>query len=121
MRESDVVRDVLEVCRYYPELYCWRNNTQGTYSKAKGRYLPLADKNAKGVADILGIISPSGTFLAVECKVPKRRNTVTVEQKKFINLIERFGGFACVVTSGLTFQEEYEAWKIVNERSKQWQ
>lgn len=48
-----------------------------------------------GSADTIGILAPSGRFLALEVKAANGR--LRVEQIQFLDLVRRMGGFAAVV------------------------
>ena len=56
-----------------------------------------------GAADILGLVAPSGRFLALECKTGKGRPTA--EQKLFLNLVRSLGGVSRVVRTKEEAQE----------------
>jgi hypothetical protein len=64
--------DVQKVCLQYlkaADYYIWRNNTRVVNMiGAGGRYRPISF-GFKGSADIIGV-TPTGRFLAVECKRP---------------------------------------------------
>ena len=49
----------------------------------------------KGGSDLIGVIKPSGRFIALEVKTGKAR--LTKEQKLFLALVRKFGGHAAVV------------------------
>jgi len=50
-----------------------------------------------GISDILGILPPSGRFLAIECKRPG--NKPTAEQDAFLDIVRQCGGIAVCVRS----------------------
>ncbi len=52
---------------------------------------------AVGSADIVGIVGPRGTFLALEVKTPTGR--VSTEQRQWLAIVNRRGGVARVVRS----------------------
>jgi hypothetical protein len=52
---------------------------------------------AVGSADIVGIVGPRGTFLALEVKTPTGR--VSKEQQQWLDIVNRRGGVARVVRS----------------------
>ena len=51
----------------------------------------------KGAADLIGIIKPSGRFLAIEVKTARGR--LRPEQANFLRLVKAFGGVAGVARS----------------------
>jgi hypothetical protein len=95
LSESDLVRDCLQFLSLR-RVFCWRNHTTGIYDPTRGVFRRFS--GLKGVSDILGIFEDgSGTFVAVECKVPGR--VPTQEQYEFLDRIDAAGGFATWVTS----------------------
>jgi hypothetical protein len=52
---------------------------------------------APGSADLVGVLAPSGRWIALEVKSETGR--VDPAQSKWLALVRRFGGFACVVRS----------------------
>lgn len=72
-------------------IFAWRNNT-GVLRSPRGQPVPFG---FKGSSDILCILPPHGRFLAVECKVG--RGTLTVEQRAFLDEVNRAGGLGVVV------------------------
>ncbi len=80
-----------------PGVVLWRNNV-GLTEFWDGKQVSvvrygLADERA----DLVGLLSPSGRFLAVEVKTATGR--VKPEQLQWLALVRRFGGFAAVVRS----------------------
>lgn len=56
----------------------------------------------KGSSDLIGLVKPSGRFIALEVKLPgwkKPRNAHEREQAEFIDMINNAGGLAAFVTS----------------------
>lgn len=56
----------------------------------------------KGSSDLIGLVKPSGRFIALEVKLPgwkKPRNAHEREQAEFIEMINSAGGFGGFVTS----------------------
>ncbi len=49
----------------------------------------------KGASDMLGILAPHGRLVALEMKTGKA--VPTDEQKMFLELVRKRGGFACIV------------------------
>lgn len=76
-----------------PGVALWRNETgQAQHGRAVVRY-----GLCRGSADLIGLVSPSGRFLALEVKSPRGR--VSAEQKLFLDLVTRMGGVGRVVRS----------------------
>jgi len=74
-----------------PGLVLWRNNTGvAEHRGARVRY-----GLAVGSADLIGCLD--GRFVALEVKTPVGR--ATPEQRQWLDLVRRNGGFACVVRS----------------------
>lgn len=85
MTEAALIRAVQVTFGARPNLRIWRNNT-GAFG-TEDRFVRFG---LEGSADFLGILGPSGRFLAIECKSPSGRQTD--QQKAFQAMVERFGG-----------------------------
>ena len=72
--------------------FCWRNNTRCL--RVGGRLMQFGKV---GSADILGILKPSGRFLAIEVKKPGEKPSD--EQIAFLWAIRDAGGVAIVAYS----------------------
>lgn len=80
------------------KIFCWKQNSVGVFDPTRGRFRRANNPYIiNGVADILGVYK--GRFLAIEVKVPSRKNNLTEHQKKFIKNILESGGVAFVATS----------------------
>ena len=101
MNETAVVKQCLQVLSYL-HIYAWRNNTQGTYLKAKNAYM---FHGKRGVADIIGLF-PNGRFLAVEVKAPNKLNGQSESQKEFETEIIKNGGVYLLVDSAELLQQK---------------
>lgn len=74
-----------------PGLVLWRNNTGvAEHRNARVRY-----GLAVGSADLIGCLD--GRFVALEVKTPVGR--ASTEQRQWLDLVRRNGGFAAVVRS----------------------
>ena len=90
---SHLVRELRLNLGNLPDLVLWPNSSGvATFGKAKVRY-----GLAKGSADLVGILAPSGRFVAIEVKTGQA--VTTAEQVLFLALVRRNGGFAAVVRS----------------------
>lgn len=74
-------------------IFAWKAKTMGTWDAEKGIYRKLGKFSLRGVSDILGVIE-GGLFLAIEMKTPEGK--LSIEQKAFLNKINRMGGKAFV-------------------------
>lgn len=93
MRESDVQRLILGWL-LTQGIFAWRNQSQGTYDAAVGRYRANNQVGAlKGVPDILGILR-DGRLLAIEVKAANGR--VSPEQAAWIERANHLGAVAFV-------------------------
>lgn len=90
MKEIQIQNEVLKAVNYFG--YFWRNNS-GAYTIGK-RYIKFG---LKGSADILGVVSGTGLFLAIEVKANKGKQSE--EQKLFQRQIEAQGGRYILVKS----------------------
>ena len=88
--EAQVLADVQKVLGKLPDLALWRNNI-GSPDRIHHYGLPV------GSADLIGILSPSGRLIALECKSPTGR--LRPEQSRWLAAVRTFGAFACVVRS----------------------
>lgn len=95
MREAEIVNGLLlEIGRRWPDsVRAWRNNS-GALKDEHGR---LVRFGLPGSADIIGIVGPSGRFLALECKATRGRPTD--QQLLFVRMVGAFGGVGGVVWS----------------------
>lgn len=94
-------RDILAAIRLAlgkdPRVVLWRNST-GQAQHWNGRTATtLRYGLAVGSADLVGLVAPSGRFLALEVKAPGGR--ATAEQEGWLALVRRMGGHACIVRS----------------------
>lgn len=90
---SALVRELRLNLGNLPGVVLWPNQSGvATFGKAKVKY-----GLAKGSADLVGILAPSGRWVALEVKTGDA--TTTPEQILFLALIRKQGGFACVVRS----------------------
>jgi hypothetical protein len=87
-----LVADILLAIGSRPDVRVWKNATG--VAKIDDRVIKFG---LKGSADILGILAPSGRFLAIECKVG--RDTQSPYQKNFQLMIETMGGLYILARS----------------------
>lgn len=75
----------------------WRNNSGATKMPKKSGGYYFVRFGMKGSSDIIGLLPPSGRFLAVECKMP--RGKPTPDQEAFLAAVNEAGGLGIVVRS----------------------
>lgn len=95
--ESEIQRAILEALRN-AGIPCWRNNSRVMRLPGKGgRDRLVRFGGMRGASDILGVIQPHGTMLAIEVKRPGR--PATPEQLLFLQMVARSGGRSGVATT----------------------
>jgi hypothetical protein len=95
-REAELVRQVLQLLRLLG-VPAWRCNSGAATFGQGGRQRFVKFCGAEGCADVLGLLPPSGRFLAVEVKRPGGRPTAA--QAAFLANVAAAGGLALVVHS----------------------
>lgn len=91
--ETDLVGAVLEYLQLRG-IPSWRNNTgAANYVDRHGKKRHVK-YGVPGASDILGLIPPTGRFLAIECKVGK--NKPTDKQIEFLAAVREAGGLDVV-------------------------
>lgn len=89
-RHSQLVNDILlMIGAEFQSIRAWKNATGST--KIGDRFIQFG---LKGSADIIGIVSPSGKMLCIECKTGTA--VQSSQQKNFQKMIETFGGIYLV-------------------------
>jgi hypothetical protein len=89
--EGRLLRGIPKALRQESDVLIWRNTTGVT--EHDGRRISYG--LALGWSDLVGIIAPSGRFLAIEVKTPQGH--LTEHQGQFLERVRQRGGFACVV------------------------
>lgn len=90
--ESKLLGEIRLILGREPGLVLWHNSAGvAKYGDSKVRY-----GLCRGASDLIGI-GPGGRFVALEIK--SARGRVSVEQKLFLALVTRMGGFAAVLRS----------------------
>lgn len=93
LTESDILRACLDWL-LYQQVMCWRQNQaavplpNGGFRRFNGR---------KGLPDIIAILPPHGTFVAIEVKKPGGK--MSKEQIAFHEELVKNGGVSICVTS----------------------
>jgi hypothetical protein len=82
-----------------PDLVLWRQSVAGVevFDPKTGRSRWQHAGLPKGSSDLIGVLAPLGRFVALEAKTPRGR--LTPDQKAWLALVRRFGGFATSVRS----------------------
>jgi hypothetical protein len=94
---KDASRLTIETIRVLHLLgcYAWRQNNGAVYDAKIGKH--RKNSSTPGISDILGYHKKSGKIVAVEIKFGK--DTLSEEQEKFLQGVEKSGGYAFVVKS----------------------
>jgi hypothetical protein len=93
MAERDVQQAIRLALGRLPDVVLWRNST----GVARPNDRVVRYGLCVGSSDLIGLLAPSGRFLALEVKTAAGRTSL--EQDQFLALVRRRGGFACVVRS----------------------
>ena len=93
MREQVIQQQILSRLGAVPGLTLWRNNT-GAMRDVRGQ---LVRYGQLGSADLLGLASPAGRFVAIEVKALGGRQTAL--QLAWQQMVERHGGVYIVAVS----------------------
>lgn len=91
--ERAILADILLAIGNRQDLRVWRNNS-GALKDAQGHLIRFG---LPGSADILGILKPTGRFLAIECKTEIGKQSDL--QKAFQRMIESHGGLYILARS----------------------
>ncbi len=93
MSESDIQHQIRLRLGGTGDVILFRNN--GGVDRSEGRFIRYGLLG--GSSDLIGILKPTGRFIALEVKKPGGR--VSQKQKLFMDLVRSFGGFAAIVYS----------------------
>lgn len=94
MSETEIQAAIRKALGALPDFLCWRNHV-GKIQDERGRWHTFG--LAPGSADLIGLLTPHGRFVALEIKEPGKRPTS--EQIDWLAMVQRTGGFAAVVRS----------------------
>lgn len=83
--EAVVVRNILQAWGAHPRLRIWRQNTGA--AMYKDRFVKFG---VAGQPDIIGVMAPSGRFIAIECKSDTGKQSD--EQKAWETMFRSYGG-----------------------------
>jgi hypothetical protein len=107
-REAVILRQILDYLRLL-RIPAWRANSGQMTVEAGGRVRRVRFNGAAGCSDVLGLLPPSGRFLAVEVKRPGRKPTAS--QQGFLDAVTAAGGLAVCVHSVRELQAALDAAK----------
>lgn len=93
MSESDIQRDIRIALGQLPDLRIFRNNV----GQAKQGTSVVRYGLAIGSSDLIGVLSPSGRFVALEVKTATGRTAEA--QHAFLAMVRVMGGFGAIVRS----------------------
>lgn len=94
--EREIQKSVLEYLRLR-KIPAWRvNSGMMIADNEDGTRRHVRFNMARGCSDVLGILPPSGRFLAVEVKRPGRKPTA--DQLGFLDMVTAAGGLALCVS-----------------------
>lgn len=91
--ERDIQWEIRVASAQIPGLTLWRNSTGVAETNGRKQRFGLC----VGSADLVGVLAPSGRFVAVECKTERGR--LSKEQELFLQLVRNSGGIAFVARS----------------------
>jgi hypothetical protein len=94
VNEQQIQNQIRAALGELPDLMLQRNSV-GNVETIDGRRMGFG--LGKGSADLVGCLAPSGRFFALEVKTATGR--VRPEQRVWLEVVRRFGGFATVVRS----------------------
>lgn len=79
------------------DLVLWRNGVAGveSYDHVRGGARHHHAGLPRGSSDLIGVLAPAGRLFCLEVKTDTGR--LTDEQRAFLALVQRMGGFAAVV------------------------
>ena len=86
-RESQVLAGVLAYLETRGDFMFWRQNTSAGYAPS-GQFMR---SNMRGVADIVGVLAPTGRFIAIEAKREVGGRS-SEDQVRFQKNVEAHGG-----------------------------
>ena len=96
--EAEILRAIRLEVGGRDDVVLWRNSAGiAEHTDRRGRSTKVPYGLCKGAADLIGIIKPSGRFLAIEVKTT--RGKLRPEQANFLRLVESSGGVAGVARS----------------------
>jgi len=96
VKEKHIQQNIRLAIGSQDDVLCFRNSVGVAHYEKNGRTFSVPYGLCKGSSDLVGL-AYGGRFFALEVKRPGGR--LSKEQKQFITLTRRYGGFACRVDS----------------------
>lgn len=99
MTESEIQSAIRKALGRTPGLVLWRNNVGKAMMPTGSGRMAVRFGLIPGASDLIGIVTCGkvGRFIALEVKT--ERGKLRPDQARFLALVQRMGGFACVVRS----------------------
>ena len=107
MKENVVLKQIKSYCEQVlsRDMFIWRQNTQGTFIKARGAYV---FHGLAGVPDLVGMLK-DGRFIGIEVKRTGKKTEQRPAQKEFEIKCKAFKG-VYILTDGIDdFINQYKA------------
>lgn len=95
MSEARVQFEILNAWGAHPRVRFWRQNVGKAYPPGSDR---LVTFGVPGCADVIGLIKPTGRFLAIECKRAKGGKQ-SEDQQRFERVVTAMGGLYVLAKS----------------------
>lgn len=102
--ERDIQAEVRLALGALPWVVLWRNAQAS--GRIDGRW--VQGGLGEGSADLVGLVGPQGRFFALELKRP-RGGVVSAEQRAWMAIVNRLGGYAAVCRSAAEAVRHAEA------------
>lgn len=97
MTESQIQAEIRLALARLPGVVTWRNSVGVATHDSPTHSRTVRYGLGPGSSDLVGILGPTGRFIALEVKRPGQHPTD--EQARFLRLVRMYGGFAAVVDS----------------------
>ena len=94
--EKEIENSILDYLQTQDGFF-WKNQSVGIYDPIKKTFRRPGKFHVNGVADILGLIPPSGKLVAIEVK--RRKGKTTKAQDDFLQVVSDNGGESFVARS----------------------
>jgi len=96
--ERKILRDIRLAVGGRPDVVLWRNSAGvAEHISGNGKVDRVPYGLCHGASDLIGLIRPTGRFLAIEVKT--RKGKLSHDQKAFLELVKKSGGVAGVARS----------------------
>ena len=88
--EKEIENSILDYLKANVAGVWFKHQSVGLFDPTKRIFRKVGKHHLNGVSDILGVLHPSGKFVAIEVKRPKQK--LSPQQKEFIDLVNLAGG-----------------------------